>query len=457
MKCMPMFGAALLVAASCPLAAQGRPLSPAQMEEDLFAVSEAFVSLHAGRLRYSTEEEFDEAFGEALFAAGEERTPLEFFRIVSRVVASVRCGHTGVRLGGQIQRDVQDAAGLLPFDVLLDGERAWILRSYCDPLTAGAEIASINGHSIPEIRATAFSMMSGDGFIETGKERNLERAFSRLYVLLVQAPEEVGAGYEVQLVGAEEPVKVTGLTPAEFAERQPPRPQRPLMEVTLLPEQDLGILMVSQFGDRTGEDSFPDQLEASFERINESGVGHVVVDLRGNGGGNDNYGAQLVSYMATRTFEYFERIEVTADYDDVGGIIEKDGMRLVTEHRSLSPWEPAEHRFRGKVYLFEDGWTFSTAADVATVAHFNDFATLVGEESGGGYDGNTSGNSTRVLLPNSGLSVGCPMWMYTTANVGHDYPGRGAIPHQRVRPTVDDALAGRDVELEYVIGEIRGE
>ena len=45
-----------------------------------------------------------------------------------------------------------------------------------------------------------------------------------------------------------------------------------------------------------------------------------------------------------------------------------------------------------------DGWTFSTAADVATVAHHKHLATFIGEERGGGYDGNTSGSTHRLGL-----------------------------------------------------------
>ncbi|MFT5050969.1 MAG: C-terminal processing protease CtpA/Prc [Chlamydiales bacterium] len=108
----------------------------------------------------------------------------------------------------------------------------------------------------------------------------------------------------------------------------------------------------------------------------------------------------------------------------------------------------------GRVYALQDGWTFSTAADVSTVAHHNGFATLVGEQSGGGYDGNTGGVSERMTLPASGLLVGVPQWMYTTANVGHDLHGRGAVPDAHVRPTVDDVLTGRDAELVAVVALI---
>ena len=77
---------------------QGRALTPEQMEADYFEMTEALLSQHGGLYRYTPAEEFDEVLGQALFEMSEERTTLEFFRVVSRVLATVRCGHTGVSL-----------------------------------------------------------------------------------------------------------------------------------------------------------------------------------------------------------------------------------------------------------------------------------------------------------------------------------------------------------------------
>jgi C-terminal processing protease CtpA/Prc len=120
-------------------------------------------------------------------------------------------------------------------------------------------------------------------------------------------------------------------------------------------------------------------------------------------------------------------------------------------HPGLQVQQPAEHRFDGDVYILTNGWTFSTAADVATVAHHNGLATFIGEETGGGYDGNTSGDSSGIGLPSAKFTGRVQKWMYTTANVGHEFPGRGVIPHHHVRPDVQDTLAGRDVELEKAV------
>ena len=167
------------------------------------------------------------------------------------------------------------------------------------------------------------------------------------------------------------------------------------------------------------------------------------------------FGAALVSYLAHAPFGYFERIEVTPDYQGDVEIVEREGRRLMLSHEGLQVQQPAEFAFQGAVSFLIDGHTFSTAADVASVAHANHLATFLGEETGGGYEGNNSGDSTRLTLRNSGLTVFVPQWNYTTAGVGPGHHGRGVEPDVALKPTIEAVLAGRDAVLERAQERIR--
>ena len=453
--------ATIPAAAGAPAVAQSdlRALTPGQMEEDLFLLTDNLEREHSGLLRYASREEIDEAFSEALFAIEEERSILEFYRVLATLVSSVRCGHTRVQIANPDREAILTRSGALPFEVHLVGERAWVLSVLTDgvPLEPGQEILAIDGIPIAEIRERAFSGLFTDGFGTTGKQRELERRFAQHYALLVDDVTPIREHHLVTVAGVNEPVAVKGISAAQYDQRPSRVESRSLIHVETL-GADVGYLSVRAFGDPGGgEPAFPEQLEAAFVKLGDAGVGSLILDLRGNGGGTDQYGALLVSYMTSEPFGYFERIEVTPGYEGRGGIIERDGMRLVTEHSGLQVQQPAPHAFAGDVYILTDGWTFSTAADVATVAHHNKLATFVGEETGGGYDGNTSGVSERFGLPNSGFNVRVPCWMYTTANLGHAYPGRGVLPGHPIRPMIEDTLAARDAELELTLALIRAE
>ena len=89
------------------------------------------------------------------------------------------------------------------------------------------------------------------------------------------------------------------------------------------------------------------------------------------------------------------------------------------------------------------------------MSHANHLATFLGEETGGGYEGNNSGDTQFVVLPSSGITVSVPLWCYTTAGVGPGHHGRGVEPDVAVRATIEDVLAGRDVVLERALERAR--
>lgn len=439
--------------------AQGlRTLAPAEMREDLLELGDALTGQHAGLARYTAPADFDEFFGAALSAVEQgPRDVLWFHRRVCELLAAVRCGHTRALLGEGDRQAALAARGLLPLEVHWSGERAWIVRVLAEgvELRPGQELSSIDGLPTAEIRARACARLSDDGFIETGKERELARDFAELYALLVS---EASGTYRVAVEGVAEPVELAGLASEAFEVRRTRRAVRPVVRLELFPEDDAGLLTVSAFGDPpAGQPGYFATLETSFATLREQKLGHLILDLRGNGGGRDMYGAGLVSYLAAKPFRYFERIEVTPDYapSEPVEVVERDGRRLMLSHDGLQEQQPAALHFTGDVAILIDGWTFSTAADVATVAHHLRLATFLGEETGGGYDGNTSGDSMRLVLRHSRLTVGIPKWMYTTANLGHAHAGRGVRPDVTITPSIEDVLAGRDVVLERALARAR--
>ena len=90
-----------------------------------------------------------------------------------------------------------------------------------------------------------------------------------------------------------------------------------------------------------------------------------------------------------------------------------------------------------------DGGSFSTTADVAAVLRGLRRATFVGEETGGAYEGNTSGLDAQVVLPASGLRYRVQMFGYVNA-VPPAERGRGTVPDEVVPTRIADLLRGED-------------
>ena len=192
----------------------------------------------------------------------------------------------------------------------------------------------------------------------------------------------------------------------------------------------------------------------------------MILDLRGNGGGVDDYGAALVSQFTDKPFRYFDYIHVTTiapsfatwlprtfDAMRAGTVADPaGGFRITsTQHRGVAEQAPASTPFLGKLVVLIDGGTFSTAADVAAQLRSMGRATFIGEETGGGYEGNTSGLNALIVLPNSKQRLRIMMYDYWNAVKPAPARGRGTIPDRPVVRRIMDYIRGVDPALEEAI------
>lgn len=435
-------------------------LPPEELLEDLEELEQELTERHSGLHRYTTPEQLEHAFARARGQLDRPMDELAFYRVLAPLVSAIRCGHTQVRPSDQTLRALQKGSRRLPLELRFLRGRAFVTDSDTDEVEPGSELLAIDGRPIVEIRDQLMASAYGDGFIETKRLREVERRFAYSYALHVEA-NPTDFRLTLRPPGQEE-VRETTVAALVFTDRgQGARREGPLLKLEIEQAEGIAVLTIRTFSSGAMSQwnlNYETFLATSFEELADAGIERLIVDIRGNTGGDDGYGALLISYLCPHEFGYFDNIQVTADYEGIGDIEDReDGKRYVTAHPCLQIQQPSEHAFDGEIALLIDGDTFSTAADVATVAHFLGLATFVGQETGGGYDGNTSGNSSQLVLTNSGCKVGIPMWMYTTANIGHEFYGRGVIPDHEVTLTIEDLLDGTDREMELALKILAGD
>ncbi|RZL16622.1 MAG: hypothetical protein EOO62_00795, partial [Hymenobacter sp.] len=186
----------------------------------------------------------------------------------------------------------------------------------------------------------------------------------------------------------------------------------------------------------------------------------LVLDLRGNGGGNNLLSVDLLRYLLKKDFvltksatapvyaPFFSQADSTKPaYFDTTHVRRLAGGRFAFANRTVGVQHPYPgHYFRGQVIVLVDGGTFSAASNLTASLRAQRHILVIGEETGGGEAGCNGGNISELELPATHLVLQIPHFQMLTAC---RYPrlGRGVQPDVEVVPTPQELAAHTDAVL----------
>jgi C-terminal processing protease CtpA/Prc len=460
------------------ISASAEAMPPAQTQEDFDLMRKALEEAHSGLYRYSSKEEMDRMFNARRARLNRPLSKSEFMAVLVETLAQIRCGHTGLTPDEATQKDFE-AARMFPLRILVEGRKLIVLFNDTpddQTIRPGMEILEINGRKAGDILGSILPTIPTDGDIETGKLARLRRSFGQSYWLFVEQTGDFTVKAR-DAAGKMVSAKLAGVTNSERTKNQNPLNAELTANIAklqwstenlalrFLTGPDVAQMRIGGFGGN----NYPQWMEDTFRTLREKGTKTLIIDLRGNGGGADMYGAMLVSYLTDKPFRYFDHINVKTispsfkEHSDWR--VDREprlreemtpnpaGGYLVTAklHPGVAEQPAGKYPFLGKVFVLIDGFTFSTAADFCAVAHHLNRATFIGEETGGAYYGNNSGMQTIVTLPNSKMRIRVPMYEYWNAVPGYDGKRRGTRPDHLVETKVASLLRGVDDQLNLAL------
>ena len=80
---------------------------------------------------------------------------------------------------------------------------------------------------------------------------------------------------------------------------------------------------------------------------------------------------------------------------------------------------------------------------------------IIGEETGGANDGTVAGIYSTQKLPNSKLKLPIGLFL-VQPNIEFTHTMKGVTPNIEIKPNFQQILERKDIELEWILKEIKG-
>ncbi len=385
---------------------------------DLDALVAALLDGHPDPFRFHPREEWEQAI-DALASRLEELDETAYYLELARIVALVRDGHSGVlpsHEGGLFARS---------FGIELEQCSDGLLVSAADPEHApalGKRVLAFGAVETPEALERLEPYLSRDNDLGSPWLVELMLVSPALGTALGFWPSIEEASLRVEAAGGAPsvvPLRATrdgpplgfrppGWSVAGHGAGDPPlwarRPGTPWWYEEVAGGR-VGWLRFAAV-EHAPDERFHDFCARTFEEIESSAVEALVVDLRGNRGGN-NYLAQPLIHALIRS-----RLDVP-----------------------------------GRLFCVTDRRTFSAAVNAAARIERETWALFVGEPMGGRP--NHFGDSREITLPGSGctLQVSTVRWQDSDPSDARPW----IRPDLPAPIRIADRLSGRDPALEAIL------
>jgi hypothetical protein len=451
---------------------------PAVLQADYTLFRNILETSHPSIYWYTTKDSMDYYFDQGYKSLGDSMTEIQFRDQLAFVISKIDCGHTSMKGSKAFSRYVDTASSVaFPFALKFWSDTMVItanLRRSQPILQRGTVVKSINGYDAQALTDTLFNYITTDGYSMNGKYQSLSTgfAFANLYKNIIGLTDSIDIRY-IDSLGTESQAYVM---PYDFRadtmnkktlSHGPPgkgdgkKKERPSfylssMNLQLDTVMKTGFMTVANF-DRTNH--LKKFFKNSFKVLQKEGIRNLIIDVRSNGGGDAGLSTLLTRYIIDHKFKLADSlytIKLPSEYKKymqksfIYGMLitavtrkgkdDKYHFRYFEKHY-YSPKK--KYHYDGQVFILIGGNSFSATTLFAGDLKGQKNVTLVGEETGGGYYGNTAWLIPDVTLPNTGLRFRLPRFRMVISK-DRVKNGRGIMPDVWALPSVDAIRGGVD-------------
>lgn len=466
--------------------------SPEQLNKDYTILRGAMEESHPGIYWYTPKEEMNKYFDWGREQIKDSLNEEDFRKMLSYVVSKINCGHTVTRPSKSFIKYRDTTINKIfplslkiwtgPTNTTDTATVAANLIRKDSILTRGVVVKKIDHKPISTILDTLCQYISSDGYNLTHKYQTLSNrgGFGAAFTSVFGQKEN----YYIDYLGSDG-VERTSVIPSynpradsnnriainRFARASRSERKKQIMLATRNLRMDtankVAFMDLGSFGRGLKLKSF---LTSSFKKIRRQGTQHLVIDVRGNGGGTVTNSTYLTKYLVDKKFKIADTLYANTrnsrykKYID-GYFFNRVFMLFVTAKKSDGKYHfgyferhyfkpKKQNHYDGNVYILTGGNSFSATTLFTQAVKNKDNVTVVGEETGGGAYGNSAWLIPDLILPETGIRVRLPLFrLVIDKNIPKD--GHGVQPEVISVPTTDAIRRGADYKMEKVMELIR--
>lgn len=473
-----------------PLSPAGLPgLSAEKLQADLSIAQKACRELHPGLYRYNTKLQIDSLFEACRLKFQSSLSYPEAYLAFSELAAGIRCGHTYANFFNQpgfIQQAVFQQPDKLPFTFRIIEGRILVEYNASEDqrIGKGCEVIAANGAPVQEILSRLARLVPADGGSLAKRMSRLELSgigeYEDFDIFFPMLYPPSGGRYELEMRNLETGEQFSSQVDAISREARAERIRKryglrepsydKLWEFALLDSQ-CAYLRLGHFQTWKMSADWKKFLKNVFETLESKNISHLIIDIRGNEGGNDEVILELSRSLASRPISSPPMRSLTryatlppglepylSSWDNSFKDLSRRARQVESgfyELKSAGEQRLPGNRnaYRGKVYLLIGPSNSSATFYMAGIWKENGLAALVGQPTGGSRQGINGGQIAFLRLPHSGIELDIPL-IGTFPETPQ--PAGGIEPDVFVRPSVEGFLKGIDSELEAAKALIRG-
>lgn len=459
------------------------------LKEDVNLYKLALETSHPALYWHVSKDSLGAAFKRSYSRLNKPMTVSEFHKVIRSLTATIGDFHMDTRLPSLYAHLQSKKGKYFPFDITYTNGKGYIFNNNSDDpaIPVGSEVIKINNEPLNSITKQLFKYIIIDNNAETFKYRTLSNSFATYYNGFYGQPEWFTV--ELKHNGERKTAKVKALHVNQIEHNKvqnnsnkkkmsspfiPPSP-KPL-SLHFLPESSTAVLQIKIFSDgyirQHGQD-FANYMDSTFLEIKQRSIKNLIIDIRGNIGGSSGNAGYLFSYLTQKAFavdQYMELKSIPLKYWSFAGVKDSNGDTIafkeedytrtsegayrLKDYPTLQTIQPKANSFAGSVYVLIDGLVGSESSSFASLVHHFKRGILVGEETGGNYNGNTGGTWGNLTLPNSKLEI--QMFVHKVVRFNdQSQESKGIRPDFVIHSSIEERLSGKDLELGTALNLIK--